>query len=144
MISLTGLDIEDKSEYFYKLERLLLDGHSDWFYLHSIDFNLQTGDLLIEIGPNTNTTDKRKWLFTGVTNFSVANGEEYDEEDYEESGDGEDYEESGNEGDYEESDDEEFPKVIFGIDLYENGVAVIVCEDAKYSFEIVRLPKRVY
>jgi hypothetical protein len=112
------LNVENKSPYFYKLERLLLGGHSDWFYLYLIDFNLETSDLLIEIGPNTIPEDRRKWLFTDVTNFSVANDDE--------------------------SNNCEFPKMIFGIDLHKHGVAVIACDDSEYAFEIVKMPTQVY
>ena len=116
----SNVENENELQYPYKLEQLLLGGHSDWFYLYSIDFNLETSDLLIEIGPNTTPEDRRKWSFTDVTNFSVANDDES---------------ESNNCG---------FPKMILGIDLHKNRVAVIACDDAEYAFEIVKMPTQIY
>ena len=112
------LKIENKSRCFYKLEGLLLDGHPNWFYLYSIDFNFEMGNLLMEIGPNTNSEDRRKWFFSAVTDFKVTN-------DY-----GDNY--------------GSFPKMIFGIDLNKGEVAVVACDDTEYSFKITSLPTQVY
>ncbi len=113
------LNVGDKLQHFYKLERLLLGKHPHWFYLHSIDFNSATGNLLIEIGPNTDQGDRRKWLFTDVTNFMVFNDDEY-------------------------NNNCEFPKMIFGIDFWKDDVAVIACDDTEYSLKITKLPFQVY
>jgi hypothetical protein len=114
------LNVGDKSQHFYKLERLLLGKHPNWFYLHSIYFNSATGNLLIEIGPNTDQRDRKKWLFTDVTNFRVTKDDD------------------------EEKNDDEFPKMIFGIDLNEDRVVVIACDDTEYSFKLAKLPSRIY
>ena len=112
------LDVKLKPKYFYKLEHFLLDKHPHWFYLYSISFNSVTKDLLIEIGPNVDQKDKRKWLFVDVAHFSTTS----DHKDY---------------------DSIEFPKMILGIDYHKNGHAVIACDDTEYSFKLAKLPFRI-
>jgi len=113
------LKVEEKSENFYSLEKLLIGDNPYWFYLYSIDYQNEKGNLFIEIGPNTDRGDRRKWLFPEVFNFKEF-VEEEDRKDF------------------------EFPKMIFGIDLNEGNVAVIACEDVEYSFKISGMPSQVY
>jgi hypothetical protein len=111
------LNLENKPPSFYRLEKLLFEDNAHWFYLYSINYQSDENSLLIEIGPNNDREDKRRWLFSNVTTFN-----EYREED---------------------ETILDFPKMIFGIDLNEPNIVVIACDDIEYSFKIKELPERV-
>lgn len=111
------LNLENKPPSFYRLEKLLLGDNVHWFYLYSINYQSDENSLLIEIGPNNDQEDKRRWLFSNVTTFN-----EHHEED---------------------ETILDFPKMIFGIDLNEPDIAVIACDDVEFSFKIRELPERV-
>ena len=113
--------IGKKSSNFYVLEKLLIGSNSNWFYLYDLHYDAMKNALAIEIGPNNDKADKRKWLFLNVRNLTkyVDNGDEYNIV---------------------------FPQMIFGVDYYKNYTAmhmVIACEDVEYSFDTTELPKQV-
>lgn len=105
----------------YRLEKLLIKDNPYWFYLYSFDHQVQNNNLLIEIGPNTNPNDKRKWFFQGVVELHA----EYD-------------------NDNANQENLDFPKMIMGIDLNKNNVAVIACDDTEYSFKISELSFQIF
>ena len=113
--------IGKKSSSFYVIEKLLIGGNPNWFYLYDLHYDIIKNALAIEIGPNNDKADKRKWLFLNVRNLT-----EY-------------------------VDDKDackivFPQMIFGIDYYKNYKAmriVIACEDVEYSFNTTEPPKQV-
>ncbi|MEL7064861.1 MAG: hypothetical protein AAFP00_14065 [Bacteroidota bacterium] len=113
------LNIEKKHQSFYRLEKLLIGDIPYWFYLYKISQNLQEDSLLIEVGPNNDEKDRRRWLFPNISDFKEFI-----------------------DGEYEASI--KFPQMILAIDLHENSVAVISCSDIEYSFEISELPIREY
>ena len=111
------LNVEEKPQSFYRLEKLLIGESPYWFYLYEINHNARSNILTIEIGPNNDKKDRRRWIFYNVSDFKEFSGEEYEYSI-------------------------EFPKMILGIDLHENIMAVISCSDVEYSFKISELPIR--
>ena len=113
-----GLNVEKKLQSFYRLEKLLIGENPYWFFLYKINYNANDNILTIEIGPNNDEQDRRRWVFYNVSDFT-----EFFDEDEEEA-------------------IKEFPHMIFGIDLHEEWKVVIACSDREYSFRISELPRR--
>ncbi len=109
------LKVEKKRPSFYLLEKHLIGSNPHWFYLYDLRYNAIENTLTIDIGPNNNKADKKRWLFRSVHNFQ-------------EGIDGED------EGCV------NFPQMILGIDSYRDATAVIACSDVEYSFKSPDLP----
>lgn len=111
------LDTEEKTQSFYRLEKLLIGESPYWFFLYKINYNACDDILTIEIGPHNDEQDRRRWVFYNVSDLKECVDEE---------------------------SSKEFPQMIFGIDLHEDGKAVIACSDIEYSFRISELPIREY
>ena len=114
--------LEIKSSSFYIFEKLLTGNRTEWFYLYDLYHNPKTNTLRVEIGPNNDTGDKRKWLFRSVRNLTRHVDDEKDRCNV------------------------TLPQMIFGLDYYENYKAmhmVIACEAVEYSFATTKLPEQI-
>ena len=107
--------VEKKSPSYYLLEKHLIGSNIHWFYLYTLTYNTSTGTLLIEIGPNNDEKDRRRWLFRNVRAFQKV-------------------------VDPEDGHRMSFPQMILGIDSYKDSIQVIACCDVEFCFTILDLP----